>query len=194
MKKIILSMLAVMAFGYSYSQSFSLGLKAGVSSSKLKVEDNQAALKEGDLSLGYHVGAFARIGAAGLFLQPEVYFNNTSNKTLQNVSTTSTPDYQEVKFNLSKVDVPVLVGFKFLIARVYAGPVASFLTSAKLDKNDIKDQFKSNIFGYQAGAGLDITKLTLDIRYEGQFGSISDVANGTKNINQVMFSVGFKLL
>lgn len=193
MKKISLSLAALLISAFSFSQSFDLGLKAGVSSSKLKYEDNAAALEGGDLSLGYHVGAFARVGILGFFVQPEVYFNNAGGKVIQ-PDPNNPQATQEVDFDMSKVDVPVLIGYKFFIARVYVGPVASFLTSAKYDGADVKDQYKSSIYGYQAGAGLDISKLTIDVRYEGQFGSISDVANYKNNVNQVMLSLGWKLL
>jgi len=193
MKKISLSLIALLISVLSFSQSFDLGVKAGVSSAKLKLEDNQSAFESGDLNLGFHAGLFARVGIAGFFVQPEVYFNNATGSKIE--ANPQSPNYnQSVKFNMSKVDVPVLVGYKLFIARIYAGPVASFPVSVKIDKEDVKDQYKSSIFGYQAGVGVNLLKLTVDLRYEGQFGSMSDVVAYKSNINQVMLSLGWKLI
>ena len=56
--------------------------------------------------------------------------------------------------------------------------------------------YKNAVFAYQAGLGLDISKLTVDLRYEGNFSNQATLGNneGEVRINQVMLSLGLKLL
>ena len=80
-----------------------------------------------------------------------------------------------------KLDIPVLVGFKFGPARVNAGPVASIIIDSKADLIETagyEEKFKGASFGYQAGVGLDLLKtISLDIRYEGNLSKLGDGVN-----------------
>jgi hypothetical protein len=189
---LFLSFLAV----ESYSQEFSFGPKIGVSSTSLKFNDDE--IEGGDNQTGYHLGAFARIGGAGFFVQPEVLFTQTSGDFKYNgFDPGGDPDFQ-AEFN--RLDVPVMIGFKFLkLFRLQAGPIASINLKTDLSNagDDIQDvDTNSATFGYQAGLGIDIGNLIIDAKYEGGLNgvikSIGDFSTDQR-LNQFVLSVGFKL-
>jgi hypothetical protein len=196
MRKIIallfLSFLAV----EGYSQGFSFGPKIGVSSTSLKFDDDE--IEGGSNQTGYHLGAFARIGGAGFFVQPEVLFTQTSGDFKYNgFDPGGDPDF-EAEFN--RLDVPVMLGFKaFKFLRIQAGPIASI--SLKTDISNAGEAIQdidtnSTTFGYQAGLGIDIGNLIIDAKYEGGLSGVINNIGGystDQRLNQFVLSVGFKL-
>jgi hypothetical protein len=59
-------------------------------------------------------------------------------------------------------------------------------------------QWNKATIGYQAGIGLDVGKMALDVRYEGnlsKFGTGIDTGNTTTSfdtrLNQIIVSIGF---
>ncbi len=84
---------------------------------------------------------------------------------------------QLVKQKIGRMDVPVLVGVKLGTFRLGLGPVGSIIVSDQSDLTDItgyEATLKSATFGYQLGAGLDIWKLGIDLRYEGNLTKLGD--------------------
>ncbi len=57
----------------------------------------------------------------------------------------------------TKLNIPVLLGFKLGPLRINAGPAASILLPEPTDMIDIAT-YKKATFGYQAGVGLDLFK------------------------------------
>ena len=111
----------------------------------------------------------------------------------------------EVKLN--KLDVPVLIGKRFLkIFRLNAGPVFTLplgedITFSGISDTyeDIETNYKSATVGAQFGAGLDLSILTVDLRYEMGLQSISDGITigdtefaADQRLNQFLVSVGIK--
>lgn len=176
MKKIILSALAVFAFGFTNAQETKFGLKAGLNIANQKFE-MQGSSVTGNSIVGVQVGGFAEIKIVDKFaIQPEVLFSTEGSKLKA--------DGEEVLFNLSYINIPVMAKFypadKFSIQ---AGPQLGFLVSAKGSlnggsKEDIKDGYKSTNFGLNLGAGYEFTdNLLVDLRYN--FG-LSDIAKNNE--------------
>ena len=196
MKKLITMLFLSFIALEGYSQGFSFGPKVGVSSTTLKFNDDE--IEGGSNQTGYHIGAFARLGGAGFFVQPEVLFTQTSGDfTYNGFDPGGDPDF-EASFN--RLDIPVMVGFKlFKIMRLQAGPIASI--SLKTDIQNagqaIQDvDTNSATFGYQAGVGLDIGNLILDAKYEGGLSGVVNSIGGfstDQRINQWVLSLGFRL-
>ncbi len=176
------------------AQIFTLGLKAGISSSNVDTDDATANLtqfkKEGSIT-GFHAGVFTRFNIVGFLLQPEVVLSSSGGKfeVPDDNSPNATTTVKEMGF--TNLDVPILVGYKLLFARAYAGPVASILIDSDFDGEDIKDSFDSADWGYQIGAGVDISRLTADVRYERLKRSYTD---GSIRNQQVILSLGYKLI
>ncbi len=117
--------------------------------------------------LGYHFGAMARISLPVVYFQPELVYG-INRFSIQEGSQSS------LSYNTRNLDVPVLVGTKFSIVRVFAGPVFNLLTETKIKGagagNDFTTRFRRSTVGFQLGAGVEIAKkLNIDIRYGGQF-------------------------
>ena len=188
MKRYSLALLFVfLTVGMANAQLFKFGVKAGVSSSKVKFSDvdlgNNLIAKEGNSITGMHFGLVSRVQLLGFFVQPELYFSSTGGDIKIVDNTTGVVEAVKTqKFN--KIDIPVLVGWKFGPARLGFGPVASIMLSDKAvlkEYTGYDEQFNKATFGYQIGVGLDIWKIGFDFRYEG---SLSKLGDGIKVLGQ----------
>ncbi|MXV49528.1 outer membrane beta-barrel protein [Pedobacter sp. HMF7647] len=199
MKKIIFICAIALLSAPAFAQSFNFGIKAGVNTSKLTSDFTD----ENNLT-GYDVGVFARLGGLGLYVQPELYLgskgtNFTSVKADENGTEVNAS--QKVKF--TTLDFPVLLGTKIGLPgigiRLNAGPVVSFnldkdapFSAAYDDLSDFKN-YKNNAWGLLAGAGVDISKITLDIRYEAGLSNISESEKYDQKANLWHFTLGYKI-
>ena len=181
-KLIILVTIFVLCTSLMYSQS-QIGLKVGISSydlpdDVLDLNGEELQLSVENANYGIHFGAYLRIGLFGFFLQPELIFNSNSvdyrikdfESTDGTIDDIRTAHYQNV-------DIPVLIMFNPSIFRLFVGPVGHyFLNSSSELKtiNGLKEEFKTLTYGYQAGAGIQIGSIGLDIRYEGNFSKFGD--------------------
>jgi hypothetical protein len=177
MKKLILVLIASMfIFTMSNAQLFNYGIKAGIGFSSLKIEDITGIddgsdvydLITGDGVMGYHVGLQTSINLAILTIQPELYFNAGGGTVEQVVDGGAT----EI------LDVKLLLGVKLGPARINVGPVGSFVISETTDLTEIEPDFElftsAMTWGFQAGLGLNISKLSIDARYEGSLSALGE--------------------
>jgi hypothetical protein len=208
MKKLILVLIATMFIcTVSEAQFFNYGIKAGIGFSNLKMDDITGIdngsevydLITGESVTGYHVGLQTQIKIAMLVVKPELYFN-AGGGTLEQVVDNGPNEVLNVKF--SRIDVPVLAGVKLGPIRLNAGPVGSFVISETTDLTDIEPDFelftKAMTWGYQAGIGLDVSKLSIDARYEGSLSKLGETFSvGSADFpldarpSQWIISVGF---
>ncbi|HZL08386.1 MAG TPA: porin family protein [Prolixibacteraceae bacterium] len=164
MKKLtIIIAFTVFAFTSNAKGLFDIGPKVGINTTKISA--NMADYNQETITK-FQFGAFARINAGPIYVQPEAYFNSKEYIYMDQLSA-STKD----KFDLKTVDVPVLVGLKIinmeaLNVRIMAGPVFSFLTDKNAKDQFNEDNIKNSRFGWQYGAGVDFMFLTLDARME----------------------------
>ena len=209
MKKYFIVVLALLACQMAYAQKLSYGIRAGVSLSTLQVQKNVQVsgggtvnYKKGDASLGWHAGVFARVTLKKIYIQPELLITQSGGGI--NIDSAGTPTKGTLTFN--NIDVPVMIGYKFAkIMRINAGPVFSYMLSNKISDNmkDWKQKYKAATIGYQAGIGLDISKILVDLKYQGNLSKLGDSVSipGTqpaqsfntdmKN-SQIILSVGFR--
>ncbi len=169
------------SIGIASAQFLSYGIKGGVNYSKLKFDEisNITAntldykLMEDDAFQSFHFGLMTRLNIFNMYIQPELYFTTSGGNVLieeVQASGASIEYVKQVKF--SKIDIPVLLGFKMGPLRINAGPVASVVLSEKNEIEEVIPEMeslsKAATIGYQAGVGIDILKfLALDYRYEG---------------------------
>lgn len=201
-KRLSLTAIAIFIYSVSFSQSFMIGPRVGISSSRLEIDDNVNEVREGDASFGFHAGLFTRFSSATLYIQPEILFTSNGGE-IEFRDEVGNQIVNEYEFN--KLDVPVMVGIKVLnVFRVQAGPIASLLLKADAKEggvtSDVKDNYKNATVGYQAGVGLDIGSLILDLKYEGnlsKFGDKVGIGGNTLNTdirnNQWLLSLGIRL-
>lgn len=200
MKKIILSVvLLTLGWATSQAQTFNLGVKAGVNLSKLNAD-----FASEENRLGYQIGAWARIGGASFYVQPEAYIGSKGNKFISFTNNSNTEIAAEGKAKFTTLDIPVLLGTKFggnnLNFRLMAGPVISFIladnstfSSAYQQATDF-DNYKNQAVGAQFGAGVDVGNISVDLRYEAGLSNISKSEKYTQKPNLFQLSLGFKIL
>lgn len=194
MRKLSLLTILICSTFFAFGQvlpSFQFGLKGGLNVAKFKAENTF----DSDNQAGYYVGAWTRIGAAGIHLQPELYLAG-KNATLKNDAGL------ENKVKFTSLDVPVLVGTKIGAAgigvRLNTGPVISFVLNDEQSFNDaasnvFNGDFKNQAFAWQFGTGLDVGKLNFDLRYELGLSKINSTGYPDTKLNIFTFGLGLRL-
>ena len=147
-----------------------------------------------DTRKGSVFGIYTRFGKK-LYFGPELYVatkGGTIDLTKTNVSNPTLPKITEaIRVSYTNIDLPLLVGYRMLrIFRVSGGPVASFNVGSNQNlsealkyyaNNNLSDSFKKASYSYQLGAGLDVRKLGLDVRYEGSLSEVTSIKLGDTN-------------
>jgi hypothetical protein len=210
MKKLILIFVAsFFLVQFADAQMFSWGIKGGLGINQMKVKDltdlgsgaDVYDLVTGDNVMGYHVGVQTRIKIAMLFVQPELYFNDAGG-IVEKVAENGVNELMTVDFK--RIDLPVLVGVKFGPARLGVGPVGSYVVKESVinDISELDPDYtvftNAMTWGFQAGVGVDLSKISLDVRYEGSLSKLGETFQvGGANFDldarpsQWVFSLGF---
>lgn len=179
MKKFIIVIFTLLLAAPLYSQ-VQFGIKAGVSTDftftdqTFEGTDIDVIIQSAeDAEWGFQGGVFMKAGFGGFYLQPELILATATNSvTYEDVEAGGAPVIYNQKF--TKLNIPVLLGFKIAFLRINAGPAAAVMIG---EPKDIIDgaTYKGATFGYQAGLGFDLLKrLTFDIRYEGNLNQFGD--------------------
>ena len=213
MKRTVLMILVFVIATSARGQFLMLGVKGGVCSSTIQIDEafdlaegGKIIYYSGDATLGWHIGLFTRVSLGGLYIQPEALFSATGGEIqITEEGSIITPDIASISLN--KLDVPVLLGYKFgNTFRMYGGPVISLLQSEKTYINNKRVQglmpdFSKGTIGYQAGLGLDISRLLIDLKYENNLHalgeSLTDPFTGTTfntdtRNSQIILSLGLR--
>lgn len=161
MKKTLLlavfAMLSITAFAQNDS---GFGIKAGLNynGNGNYFESAGDAANEPDKNIGYHAGIFGKIKILKLYIRPELVYTKTKS------------DYNGSDFDMSKLDVPVLVGVKVVgPLHVFAGPAFQYILNSEFDGIGIDEIENDFSVGAHIGAGLNLGKLGIDLRYERGF-------------------------
>ncbi|MFZ4581086.1 MAG: porin family protein [Paludibacter sp.] len=191
MKRIILTMAALLFAWIFANAQFNFGIKGGYNSS-LSL-DNVSSVTSGNYNLntvagevanGFHGGIFARLGLGKkLYVQPELLYalqKKTFNLSVSNLVNPGSLTDVDNYVTFSTIDVPVLIGYKIvdlklLNLRAFAGPkfrmnagssldFKTLTSGATIDKTQLIGEFKKASVGMEVGAGLDILMFTLDAR------------------------------
>jgi hypothetical protein len=192
----------------TYAQ-IEFGVKAGLNSIDFVSEGitinngiNNIKIDYQNAEYGHHFGFYTRVKLLGMYVEPSFLFN--SNKV--NYKLTEYTEGQTIskifheKYNT--LDIPLNVGIKAGIFRLYGGPVAHLHINGTSDLINFKSysqKFKDANFGYQAGFGFDIWKLRLDLAYEGNLTAFGDHINIDDNsysfgtaASRVLTTIGYK--
>ncbi|MFK7981712.1 MAG: outer membrane beta-barrel protein [Saprospiraceae bacterium] len=182
MKKVIFVLALAATFATTVQAQFKAGIKGGVTTYNMKLGDflvtngdaaEDFGLAVEDAKFGYQFGLWARIGR-GLHLQPEILFStNKVAYTINNGNGTFTGEE-----TYANIDVPIMAGIKLGPLRAQAGPVARIFLGSDDKLANVIEDFKSDHdrikIGYQAGVGLDLWSVQLDLRYEGSLRHFGD--------------------
>lgn len=166
---------------------FRIGIKGGVNLARLQTDGivtlNGAVIKDQllaslDTKQSYVGGIYARLGRK-IFIEPEVLLSTKGGSVY-------IPGLTQTKqFTFTNIDVPVLLGLRWKIFHVMAGPVASYTLKTDTELNDLINMVIKKYagtaaeiaskasFSYQVGGGVDLLGFTLDVRYEGNLSQLT---------------------
>lgn len=193
MKRFYLVLLVILFTLPSAFGQLQFGVKGGIvsTSSNLntqltnlpagEVDYDQLKVEAEDSKVGFQAGFFGRLSLAALYVQPELMFTSTGSRVkVTEIYESETEDNVELIKNqeFKKVDIPIMVGWKFGPARLQAGPVGSIMLDQKSAIEaaaDAEEEFNGATWGYQVGVGLDLLNtLTLDAKYEGSLSKLGE--------------------
>lgn len=200
MKKILL--ILCLAFGLSQTTNAQLnfGIKGGVNynnNGDVTFSSAGSDVVNGAKSKsGFHAGLWFRgkIPLLGLYLRPEIVYTQVKSEYLYKGANTD--------YDFKKLDVPVLVGTKFLgIANAFIGPSFQYIIDDNFTFSDLStDEFDKFSVGMQMGFGVELGALGVDVRWERGFSDSEAIfVDNTTNVtidnrtNQIIFGVSIRL-
>ncbi len=206
-KLLIVIVVSLFAIQVADAQLFKYGLKRGIGLSNLSfsdvtgIEDGNDVynLVTGDAVTGFQIGAQTRIKIAMFFVQPELYFN-AGGATVEQVYENGPTELLNIKYN--SIDLPVLLGVKLGPVRLMLGPSGSYVMKEENDLTSLDPDYSllssSMTWGWQGGIGVDLSKFTIDLRYEGSLSKFAEsiTIDGRDYIldarpNQILISLGY---
>ena len=148
-------------------------------------------ITDNSMKVAFGGGVFADIKAGKtLMIQPELEF------VTKGCSFTGGSS-----IDLAYIELPVLVKAKFGEPKskarptVFVGPAIGMLMSAKANPGgvDIKDEMNSMNLSVVGGAGVDIDKITVDVRYDlGLSNLVKDAPSGVDiKTGNILLTVGY---
>ena len=194
MKRSTLLLILLFLIAASGLAQMRFGIRGGIYSTRIK------DLNGGDFGIafngipkmGYHVGIITQAELGNAFIQPELLYCNIRNDIEKGTELT--------ELELRKIDLPVMLGYKWGAFKLQAGPVASVIiydTGELTAFSNYDLLVRRATIGYQAGFGFDISQLSLDFKYEGNLSKWFDgVKVGSEMMefdaraSQLLFSIG----
>lgn len=200
MKKTLLVAVFALIGATTLAQSGSgFGIKAGLSYNKngdliSSVGDGGQDIVEGAKGkAGYHFGFWGKLDFPKIYLRPELVYSKT--KSSYDVEGEGSQDY-----DISKLDMPVLLGYKLIgPLHIFAGPAFQYTLKNDLGDLEVEDVKNDFTVGLNAGVGVNLGNVGLDVRYERGFSEneaeIIDIPDGRVDSrpSQVIFALSLKL-
>ena len=185
--RLVLLFALVSCLNTHLSGQFEAGVKAGLSSYDLVGEgiiipsDGKFfSLNVANAGYGHHFGLYTRLTVLGVFIEPSLLFNsNTVNFRLSEYAESGVYDIVRTE-SYNNLDIPVMAGVKLGILRLQGGVVSHIFLSSSSDLTDVNgysQKFRNATYGWQAGAGLDVWRLRLDLNYEGNLTAFGEHIN-----------------
>jgi hypothetical protein len=205
MKKIIFACFLLTLVTKNSQAQLQFGLKGGVNYNSDSFESvSNDVLNGAKTKTGIHTGLWvrAKLPIIGFYIRPEVVYTELNN-SVNYESPFSAPKTTDFKFR--KIDVPVLIGKKFLgIGNVFAGPSFQYILSSDFELNDLREvSTESFSLGIQLGAGIELGRLGIDLRWERGLSKTETVFvdntifdsnfNFDKRVSQIIFGISYKL-
>ena len=130
MKNLFTILATVISLTIGFAQDGpAFGFKAGLNynGNGNYIESIQDNVENPDRNIGFHAGFFGKFGNA-LYFRPELVFTSTKS------------DYDSGKFNMQKLDAPLLIGVKLVgPLSVFGGPSLQYILSSKFNDNSSKN-------------------------------------------------------
>jgi hypothetical protein len=194
LKRITILLVVFMFFAASGNSQIRVGIRGGVYSTRIKDLNgsNYEIEFNGIPKMGYHVGIVSQVALGHFFIQPELLYCDISSDIVKGKDLTD--------LEIRKLDLPVMLGYKWAAFKIQAGPVASVIIDDTGELTAFTNYgllLKQATIGYQAGFGFDISRLSLDFKYEGNLSKWFDAVKIGGNTmefdareSQLIFSIG----
>jgi hypothetical protein len=189
MKKLLLSLVALVLISSAAFAQLSGGIRAGLNFSNESAKSDDLDLDDtGDMKVGMQLGLYL-VGnlSEKIALQPELVFSSFGSKD------------DDGSTKLSYISIPVLLRYNINeMINIHAGPQFGILASAKYEDEDIKDFYNGLDLGAALGVGLDFGKVNAGLRYYFSLGNTADTdAIGVDDLKAkntaIQLVVGYKL-
>ena len=197
-KTFLVAVFALMGSAVMAQSGSGFGVKAGLSYNKngdliRSVGQGGEDIVEGaEGKTGYHFGVWGKLDFAKIYLRPELVYSKT--KSSYDVA----GDSQD--YDVSKLDLPVLLGYKLIgPLHIFAGPAFQYTLNNDLGDLEVEDVENDFTVGLNAGVGVNLGRLGLDVRYERGFSEneadIIDIPDGRVDTrpSQIIFAASLKL-
>lgn len=208
MKRLAVLLLVMFVSLLSYGQ-FHIGPQVGYTSSNLTI--NVDSISAGMRS-NFLAGVFMRFGNK-LYVAPEVnWLTQGSVFKVPSYSTGVSPLQQEIKFNSLQVPLNLglrLIDLKVVNVRIFGGVAANFILNTTVTTTEgnaddyenalVPSDFKSAIWQWDVGVGVDVLMFAVDFKYLGGINNIMDDVqyNNTtisSKSNLFVVTLGWKIL
>lgn len=205
MKKIIFGCFLLFLVAQQSQAQLQFGVKAGINYNSDSFESvSDDVLNGAKTKTGLHTGVWlrAKLPIIGFYIRPELIYTELNNSVNYD-SDFAVP--RNTNFKFRKIDVPVLIGKKFLgIGNVFAGPSFQYILSSDFELNDLKEVSTENFsLGIQLGGGVELGRLGFDIRWERGLSKtetvfVDNTINDTnfnfdKRVSQIIFGISYRL-
>lgn len=202
-KSLLMAVFALIGLTAFAQKDSGFGIKAGLNYNQngdlsfKQVESAGADLIAGsDGKVGYHVGFYGKLDMPKIYIRPELIYTKT--KSSYNVDG-GTNDY-----DVSKLDLPVLLGYKIIgPLHIFAGPAFQYTLNNDLEDVELDDVKNDFTIGAHFGVGVNLGNIGLDVRYERGFSeneaeiignNIADISGRVDSRpSQIIFGLSLKL-
>ena len=188
-----ISLLVLLMISMSASAQFSIRPQIGYNSSSFTDNFNNVTI---DKDGGFQFGIDVQIGRQ-FYIQPGIFWESANNNLRDMVSSSSST------FQVDRLKVPVLFGYKFLgpdvaglvDARIFTGPHAAFVMDRNIKEESLlrKNDFQNAVYGWNVGVGFDVAILFVDAGYSFGLSKVfKNLEPDTRN-NMFYANVGLRL-
>ena len=182
MKRIILAMVITACFASQINAQFRFGLKGGLNFANFKIEQDAKEKLTFDNSTGWQAGALfqVKIPGLGLAVQPELLYTVSK----------ANVDQRENGIHYFEVPINAQMGLDLKILRPYlqAGPYFGY--ALKLDGDHFRENINRFDWGIGLGAGLEVWKVQLDLRYSWGLQDVSSMRDFQMKNNRFTVALG----
>lgn len=208
MKKVILMLCLALGATQLTQAQLAFGIKGGINynSDSFKFKDAGKDVFGGAKSkTGFHAGIWSRfnVPVIGMYIRPELVYT-----ALKSELTPKAPTLGKGTYGFQKIDIPVLIGKNFLkLGHAFIGPSFQYLIDGNLKAGEIYKNIKTDTSGFTVGlvlgAGIEISKFGIDVRWERGFSDTeSKLIQTTRNketkfdtrVNQIILGVSYNFL
>lgn len=188
MKKAIFTLAFIVGIAFMLQAQFEIKPTIGFNLSKLSTEPegfDQSA------RVGYQLGGSIQFGKK-LYFEPGIFWTKMGSEMVH-------ADHKDINYktDISGMKIPVFIGYQIIGGdkenmfglRVFGGGSMSWITNIEGDGTKLeKEDFNSLLWGVDAGVGIDVWLLFLDVGYEWGLTEVfksefSDAKNNTLWIN-----------